>query len=136
MTAFNNEVEHYRQFLLRQQEGRGMPWENGEMIFQGRRAQRGFGFFGSFLGNIGKIALPIVKRVGKQVLKQAVEIGKDVILEGKKPKEALKQRGKELIRDVISGVQTGSGRRRKRKGLSFDDSELWLPPRKAKSRRI
>lgn len=111
-----------------------MPWENGEIIFQGRRAQRGFGFFGSFLGNIGRVALPLVKKIGKQVgskiLKQAVEVGKDVIFEGKRPKDALKQRGKELVKQVLT--QKGSGRRAlKRRAFDDDDDdeELWLPTR-------
>ena len=115
-----------------------MPWENGEVIFQGRRAQRGFGFFGSFLGNIGRVALPLVKRIGKQVgsklLKQAVAVGKDVIFEGKRPREALKQRGKELIRDVLSGSQTGTGRRRLKRPSTLSLDELWLPPHRQRKK--
>jgi len=145
MTAFNNnnEVERYRRFLLRQQEGRGIPWENGEMIYQGRRAQRGFGFFGDFFGSVGKAALPLVKKVGKQVLGQALAVGKDVLLEGKSPREALKERGKELLTKGLKGgllfkdkyLAEKQARKRKRQP-TLDEGQLWQPRRKAKSRRM
>lgn len=110
-----SEVDHYLKCLLRQeQSGRGDPWENGNIIFQGRRGQRGFGF-GSFLSSIGRFALPFVKSIGKKAFKQVVEVGKDVIVHGKKPKEALKERGKALVKDILTTGQTGSGLRSSRK---------------------
>lgn len=105
--------------LRNEQIGMGDPWGNA-LVFQGRRAQRGFGF-GSFLSSIGRFALPIVKNIGKKVFKQAVEIGKDVIVHGKSPKESLKSRGKDLVKDILTtDQQKGSGlqHRRKRKRLN------------------
>lgn len=114
-----DEVTRYKSCLLRQQIGRGNPWENAGGLFQGRKAQRGFGF-GSLLSSVGKLVLPLVKNFGKkalkQGLKQAIAVGKDIVLEGKKPKEALKTRGKALVTNLLQ--QTGSGRKRKAKWTS------------------
>lgn len=117
---------------MRHQTGAGGPWENTPIIFHGKRGQRGFGFFGSFLSGLGKIALPIAKKFGKKVLKQAVAVGKDVLIEGKRPREALKQRGKELITSALTG-QLGSGlkKRRKRKPQT-SLGETWILPKRAR----
>lgn len=111
-------MERYKRCLLRyEQSGHGEPWQTG-VIFQGRRAQRGFGF-GSFLASAARLALPFVKKIGKQVLTQAIEGGKDVILGGKKPREVLKSRGKQILGNLLQG-QTGSGLKRKR-----GKTEIW-----------
>lgn len=109
----HEEIERYRQCLLRQEQTGG-SWENGGLVFRGRKGQRGFGF-GSFLSSVGRFALPLVKSIGKKVFKHAVDVGKDVILHGKQPKEALKTRGRELVSDILTPNQTGSGLRERRK---------------------
>ena len=109
----SEEVERYRRCLLRQEQSGG-SWENGPIVFRGRKGQRGFGF-GSFLSSVGRFALPFVKNIGKKVFKHAVEVGKDVIIHGKKPKEALKTRGKALVSDILTQGQSGSGLRSSRK---------------------
>lgn len=136
-------VTRYKNIL---QGGQGLPWENAGAIFRGRRGQRGFGLFGTVFNVLKRVArpiakslLPVAKSVGKKVARQAWEVGKDILFEGVKPKEALKSRGKQLLTDVIrtdiSG-QRGSGRKRPRKkSLSHlqEDGELWIPsPRKRK----
>lgn len=109
----HEEVERYRQCLLRQEQVGG-SWENGGLVFRGRKGQRGFGF-GSFLSSVGRFALPFIKNIGKKVFKHAVDVGKDVILHGKKPKESLQTRGKELVSDILTPSQSGSGLRANKK---------------------
>lgn len=102
---FNNEVDKYKSCLLRQtQSGTGTPWENS-IVFHGRRGQRGFGF-GSFLSTIGKAILPIAKTLGKKVVRSALKTGSDIIINQKRPSEALAQRGRELLGEVLSEPPT------------------------------
>ena len=103
-------VERYRRCLLRQEQAGG-SWENVPIVFSGRRGQRGFGF-GSFIKSIGKFILPVAKTIGRKVATQALEVGKDIILKGHDPKEALKTRGKALIKNVLS--QQGLGLRKRK----------------------
>lgn len=141
MLGVEDEVSRYKACLLRTQNGWGnSPWENG-FIFSGRKAQRGFGF-GSFLKSVGKIALPLVKTLGKSVLKTALGVGQD-ILEGKKVKESLKTRGKGLVKDTLKRAggnlqQSGSGKRKYGiRSLSrgrFNKATEWLEPYRKKRR--
>jgi hypothetical protein len=113
MPASHEEIEHYAQCLLRQnQRGGGRPWESG-VVFRGRRGQRGFGF-GSLFSSIGRAALPVLKSLGKHALKGALDVGKSIFIDKKKPSEVLKSKGKEILSNVFA-EQTGQGRiRRKR----------------------
>lgn len=88
-------------------------------LFRGAPFQRGYGF-GSLFARFG---LPILKFLGKQILKTGVSVGQDVI--DKKPfKQSVKERGKEALtrtaQNVIDKAQTvinqqGKGVKRKRK---------------------
>lgn len=134
-------VSEYKNIL---QGGRGSPWENHSRIFRGRRGQRGFGVFGSFYDifksvtkPLAKAILPLAKRVGKKAAKRALEVGKDVLLEGKAPRTAIKTRGKQFLEDLVEGtpLQKGRGRsvaKRKRPKSNFDllREDLWNQPSK------
>ena len=57
-------------------------------VFSGSRRQRGGGIFGS----LGKMFLPIAKRVGKKLLREGVGLARDVaqdVMSGKDIKESL-----------------------------------------------
>lgn len=121
------EVERYRRCLLRQEQVGG-SWENAPIVFSGRKGQRGFGF-GSILKSIGRLVLPFAKNIGRKVASQALEVGKDVLLHGKAPKEALKTRGKALITDVLG--QSGSGLHTSRK-RNKKTSTKWISNKRVK----
>lgn len=144
-------VSEYKQIFQR---GRGYPWGNHSQIYRGRRAQRGFGLFGSVFKLLKSVArplvraiLPVAKSIGKKATKQAFEVGKDILIEGKKPREVFKRRGKQLLSEVVQGdiLQKGRGRKnglktRKRSRPSNEDlldQELWIPPqKKARTRNL
>lgn len=90
------------------QAGSGLP------IFQGSRGQRGHGF-GSVLGGLFRSALPMLKRVGGQVLRGAARVVSDVAA-GKNFGDAARSRLSSGINEFLDGpgdtTQTGSGRRR------------------------
>jgi len=132
----SNAKETYKQCLLRQQIGSGQSW--GNVIFRGRRGQRGFGF-GSILGSIGKLIIPAFKRIvlpavskyGRQGLKRvgqaAIEGGLDIISKRKTPKKVLSEQGKKLSQEALQKIQAsllkqkGRGRKRKRKTENHQD---------------
>jgi len=107
------EIGRYTQCLLRQK-GAGGPWENG-VVFSGRRGQRGFGF-GALFKSLGKAIIRTVAnpKVRDTLIKGAVDLGKKVILERKKPSQALLETGKQILGNIIN-KQEGSGSTRKRK---------------------
>ena len=85
--------------------------------FHGASAQRGYGL-GSMLKGLFRWALPRVqagvKSLGRQALKGGLAVAQDVA-DGQDLKTSLKKRaqetGKNLMKNVISRSQTGSGRR-------------------------
>jgi len=107
------EIGRYTQCLLRQK-GAGGPWENG-VVFSGRRGQRGFGF-GALFKSLGKAIIRTVAnpKVRDTLIKGAVDLGKKVIFERKKPSQALLETGKQILGNIIN-KQEGSGSTRKRK---------------------
>lgn len=87
-------------------------------VYRGAPYQRGYGF-GS---TIARFAIPIVKFLGKKLLKAGVDIGSDLLLK-RGFKESVKQRGKETLKGIAKDSlekasayleQTGSGIKRKR----------------------
>ena len=82
----------------------------GFPVYAGSRRQRG----GSILGSLAKIAMPMLKSVGKAALGQAVGFAKDVagdLAEGRNIRESLKQRGiSRLKKTAMSGLSTITGR--------------------------
>lgn len=115
----NPEVERYTQCLLRQT-GAGGPWENG-VVFSGRRGQRGFGF-GSLFKSLGRAIIRTVTnpKVKDTLIRGAVDLGKKVILERKKPSRALYETGQQMLSNIIK-KQEGKGSTRKRKNKLADD---------------
>ena len=122
MGRYNSEeIDRYKSCLLRHQCGgnRGSfnPW--GGQVFMGRRGQRGFGIFKGLFRNIilptvKKVVLPTVKKVGRHLLNEAIESGKDVIA-GKDLKQVVKQRTRGIVNHYLQdkAAQSGQGRRRK-----------------------
>ena len=87
--------------------------------FQGVRFQRGAGFF----GNVFKSAiLPLLKYFGRQALSTGTEIATDA-LDGENVLESMKKRGKQAAKNIAMDasdraqrfVQTGKGRKRRRR---------------------
>ena len=82
----------------------------GFPVYAGSRRQRG----GSILGSIAKVALPMLKSVGKAALGQAVGFAKDVagdLAEGRNIRQSLKQRGISRLKNTaMSGLSTITGR--------------------------
>ena len=119
------EVERYTQCLLRQK-GAGGPWENG-VVFSGRRGQRGFGF-GTLFKSLGRAIIRTVAnpKVRDTLIKGAVDLGRKVISERKKPTQALLETGEQVLGDLFTKKQGGTGSVRKRKtkrtGDIFDSS--------------
>lgn len=88
-------------------------------VFRGAPYQRGHGI-GSLIGRFG---IPILKFLGKHVLKTGVNVGAD-LLEKKKFKDALKARAKETLKNATSESinkvnqllqQSGTGLRRRKR---------------------
>jgi hypothetical protein len=109
-----NEVERYKQCLLRMEQ-EGGSWEGQAVVpFRGRSGQRGFGF-GSKVQSFVRLALPFLKKFGKKAVKHALELGSDVVLRNQAPKEALIRRGKALLGDLLlDSSQSGSGYRKRK----------------------
>ena len=125
-----NEVERYSRFLLRSQTGRG--WEQG-YVFQGRRAQRGFGL-GGFLKGVMKTLLPAAKTFAKTAAKKAAKSGINIasdLLSGRNIEDSFRSRGGEFARDMLSEAEAGLGVKRARRRKTESK-----PPLKRKRRRI
>jgi hypothetical protein len=126
-------VSEYRHIF---QQGSGIPWGNSPVVYRGRRAQRGFGIFGNVFSFIKKVAapvarrlLPVAKSIGQKALNEAVELGKEVVFEGKSPAASLKKRSKRLLKRVWEedlNQQKGSG--------NLLD-EPWKSPARKRARR-
>jgi hypothetical protein len=89
---------------------------NGVPIFQGSRGQRGHGF-GSILGGLWRSALPLLKRIGRHVLRTGARVATDVA-DGESFGESASKRIREGINTFnpfdSGSTQTGSGVRRTR----------------------
>ena len=122
------DVERYCRCLLRQEQVGG-SWENVPVVFSGRKVQCGFGF-GSLLKSLGHLVLPFAKTVGRKIDTQALEVGKDVLVHERAPKEALKKRRRALISDVFN--QTGSGLHTSRKRNKKTPLTKWISNKRMK----
>lgn len=94
---------------------------NGYPVYIGTPYQKGYGLGGVFrkffkwvLPILKEHALPIVKTVGKEVLRGASNIANDK-LNGKNLKESAKARIKESLNSLAESVQSGEGYKRKQK---------------------
>jgi hypothetical protein len=92
---------------------------NGLPSFSGPRYQKGYGFLSNIFSRWG---VPLLKYLGKSALKTTADIGSD-ILEGKNIRDAARGRlvttGRSMANDAVARarkyVQTGTGKRRKRR---------------------
>ena len=101
----------YRNFLCRQNQQYGMGVDIPP--FMGARFQKGYGI-GNFLGglfrsviplakSVFKVARPVLKRTGKQVLKRGIKSGVKVIekvAQGQNLKKVLKTEGQKALLDL------------------------------------
>ena len=99
--------------------------------YVGTRYQRGGGL-GSILGSLGRVAIPLLKKSGSGVAKQALHTGVRLagdILAGKNAKKAVKARavesGKELVNKFLKAQQKGSSR----------TLQVIFPPKKKRKRK-
>lgn len=95
------------------QAGHGLPG------FEGSAFQRGGGL-GNFLGRLFRFIIPVAKKVGKAVGKQALASGADFIgdvAQGKNPKKAVKKRTRQgvgILADQLGKNMKGGSRAIKR----------------------
>lgn len=87
--------------------------------FSGHHRQRGSGIGALALGVgrvalpfIRNVALPVAKRIGRELLQEGLPEALDVIMKRKTPKQALQNTVKKTVRK-----QVGGGRKRKRKNI-------------------
>jgi hypothetical protein len=117
-----------------EQAGSGLPG------FVGNRYQRGNGFF----GRIFKSAiLPLMKYLGKQAVATGADIAQDA-LDGQSIKESVKKRGREALTTIGTAgvkrakhfVQTGKGRKRRKKSTKKVKSKRKSKKLKCKKRKV
>ncbi len=117
------------QFYITQakQTGHGIPG------FEGLPYQRGNGL-GSFFRGLFRMILPVAKKVGKAVGREALATGANIasdLLKGQKFEESVKSRGKEGASNLLSkgathlqqnqkGGRLGKRPARKRKGINVN----------------
>lgn len=101
---------------------KGVKFQKGYGIrgFKGIRYQRGHGFFGNLLS---KAVYPFLKFLGKKAANVGLNVASDIIVDKKNIKDSLQERLKEGGKDIANAgldrakefIQTGKGRKRKRK---------------------
>ena len=109
----------------------------GFPIFSGSRRQRG----GGILGSLAKMAMPMLKTVGKAALGQAVGFAKDVatdIAQGRNVKQSLKNRGlKRLKNTALTSITHLAGKRSTPSGKRHvDKKSRSQPPRKKRRQAL
>lgn len=95
---------------------------NGLPVFEGSRNQRGHGF-GSILGGLFRSALPMLKRVGGQILRGGAGVLSDV-LDGQNFQDSAKRRTSQGLKTLIGEnndipQQGGGVSRRRKRGRSI-----------------
>ena len=109
----------------------------GFPVFSGSRRQRG----GGILGSLAKMAMPMLKTVGKAALGQAVGFAKDVatdIAQGRNVRQSLKNRGLKRLKNtamtslsnIVGKRSTPSGKRHAGKNSRSQ------PPRKKRRQAL
>ena len=109
----------------------------GFPVFSGSRRQRG----GGILGSLAKMAMPVLKTVGKAALGEAVGFAKDVagdIAQGRNVGQSLKQHGLKRLKNtamtslsnIVGKRSTPSGKRHARKKSRSQ------PPRKKRRQAL
>ena len=77
-------------------------------VYPGQYYQRGNGL-GNILGSLGRIALPVLKNVGKTFLRTGVDalsnVVDDVVNNNVSPGESFKRRGREVLSQSVRGVK-------------------------------
>lgn len=86
--------------------------------FQGIPYQRGYGL-GSFFGHLFRTILPVAKRIGKTVGKEALAMGANVasdLVQGRNARESLEEHGRQAAANLMNKAsshirknQSGSG---------------------------
>lgn len=107
----NDSRKQFENYYLTQA-GNGLP------VFQGSRGQRGHGI-GSVLGGLFRSALPVLKRIGGQLVRSGMGVASDS-LEGQSFAESARKRASEGLKTLMNESNTiqqqGTGlNRRKRK---------------------
>ena len=73
---------------------------NGIPVYTGHPNQRGHGI-GSILSSIARVAVPVLSRVGKRVIRGGLQVASDV-LDGRSFGDSAKRRVSEAIKEEIS----------------------------------
>ena len=79
---------------------------NGVDVYSGRAFQNGHGFGGALLG-LMRSATPLLKTVGKSLLRAGVGVAKDV-MDGESFKNSIKSRGIGALKNLISPAKKSS----------------------------
>lgn len=103
---------NYRQYY-ENQIGSGIP------VFSGQAFQKGFGLGGTFrkffkwvMPLLSKHALPLVRNVGKELVKGVSNVALDTI-EGKDLKESANSNIEKTINNIKTNIQAGNGKKRR-----------------------
>ena len=108
----------------------------GFPIFSGSRRQRG----GGILGSLAKMAMPVLKTVGKAALGEAVGFAKDVagdIAQGRNVGQSLKQHGlKRLKNTAMTSLSNIVGKRSKPSGKRHTGKKSRSQPPCKKRRQV
>lgn len=115
----------------RSQAGSGLP------IFVGGRNQRGNGL-GSMLSSLFRQAVPMLKRVGGQLFRSGAQVARDM-LDGQSFSDSARKRASQGITTLLGedpiSEQTGSGRRRLRRGIKRKRKSSPIKRKKVTKRR-
>lgn len=112
---------------------------SGLTFFEGRPYQRGHGFFGDLWSHILK---PLGKYIGKKAISTGTKIGTD-LMSGQDPmvaiKSNLKEAGQDMFEDGVKRtrkfVQTGKGRRRRKRAIKKRRKSKRKPKRRRPKKR-
>ena len=106
-------TSNFDQYYARQAKGEGLP------VFSGGNVQRGHGI-GSLLGNAVRIISPAIKSVGKNVLREGLAQGVNIlgdVLGGRSLKQSTKRRLKEGGKNLLNRGATTLSKTAPMRGL-------------------
>lgn len=81
-------------------------------VYSGRVFQSGHGFGGALLG-LMRSATPLLKTVGKNLLRAGVSVAKDLMEGGTSLKQSVKNRGLDALKRVAGDLVTGGNKKSK-----------------------